>query len=148
MTGNTITLLGKTVKVTTQTQLRDKAQNKRTFSLADLLVGDAVEVQAFEDTNGDIVAVKLERQQKPLANVILQGRMDTMDAATTSLTIIGIKVEGGAQTAWRLANRQLVSAAIWFVDTALNAIVRAQGVEGTGGTSLDATAGQVQAGED
>jgi hypothetical protein len=143
-TANTITLLGKTVKVTAQTQLRDKAQDKHTFSFADLLVGDAVQVRAFVDTNGDIVAVKLERVQKPLANDILQGPMDTMDPATTSLTIIGIKVLGGAQTVWRLANHQTTDAATWFASTAVNTIVKAQGVEGSDGKSLDATAGQVQ----
>lgn len=145
-TANTIKLLGKTVKVTALTQLRDKAL--RTFSLKDLLVGDAVEVRAFEDTNGDIVAVKLERQQKPLANVILQGRMDTKDAATTSLTIIGIKVQGGAQTDWRLANNAVANAATWFANTAVNTTVKARGVEGPGGTSVDVTSGQVEVGED
>jgi hypothetical protein len=147
-TANTITLLGKTVKLTTQTQLRDKGQGKRTFSIADLLVGDAVEVRAFEDTNGDIVAVKLERQQKPLANVILQGRMDTKNAAASSLTIVGIKVQGGAQTQWRLADNRAVDAATWFAGTAVGTTVNARGVEASGGTSLDATAGQVEVDED
>ena len=144
ITGTTITLLGKKVKVTALTQLRDKALDMRTFGLKDLLVGDAVEVRAFEDTNGDIVAVKLERQTKPLANVILQGRMDTKDAATTSLTIIGIKVQGGPQTQWQLANGQLVTARDWFTGTAVNATVKARGVEGAGGTSVDVASGQVE----
>lgn len=148
-TANTITLLGKTVKVTTQTQLRDKAaSNIRNFSLSDLAVGDAVEVRAFVDTNGDIVAVKLERQQKPLANVILQGPMDTKDVTTTSLTIIGIKVTGGPQTAWRLADNLSATAAAWFAATAVNTTVNARGVEGTDGTSVDVTAGKVAVGEE
>ncbi len=143
-TAQTITLLGKTVKVTALTQLRDKATDMRTFSLSDLVVGDAVEVRAFEETNGDIVAVKLERQKKPLANVILQGRMDTKDAATTSLTILGVAVQGGAQTQWRLANDQPANAAAWFDATAVGTIVKARGVEGSGGTSVDATSGEVE----
>jgi len=151
-TANTITLLGKTVNVTTQTQVRDNGEGqgkgKRTFSLTDLLVGDAVEVRAFEDTNGDIVAVKLERQQKPLANVILQGRMDSKDAAATSLTIVGIKVVGGAQTKWRLDDERQVDAATWFANTAVGTTVKARGVEATDGKSLDATAGQVEVDDD
>lgn len=147
-TGNTITLLGKVVKLTALTQLRDKALDLRTFSLADLLVGDAVEVRAFEDTNGDIVAVKLERQKQPLDRVILQGRMDTKDAATTSLTILGIMVQGGAQTEWRLANDQPATAAAWFDATPVDTIVKARGVEGPGGTSVDATLGEVEVEED
>jgi hypothetical protein len=148
-TANTITLLGKTVKVTALTQLRDKAQDKRTFSLADLNKGDAVEVRAFEDTNGDIVAVRLERQKKTLDNVILQGPMDTKDPATTSLTIIGITVQGGARTEWQLSDddRQ-VDAATWFARTAVGTNVKARGIEATGGTSLDVTSGQVEVDDD
>jgi hypothetical protein len=148
-TANTITLLGKTVKVTALTQLRDKAQDKRTFSLADLIKGDAVEVRAFEDTNGDIVAVRLERQKKTLDNVILQGPMETKDPATTSLTIIGITVQGGARTEWVLGddNRQ-TDAATWFARTAVGTNVKARGIEGPGGTSLDVTLGQVEVDDD
>jgi len=107
-----------------------------------------VQVRAFVDTNEDIVAVKLERQQKPLANVILQGPMDTIDAATTSLTIIGIKVQGAPATVWRLADKTTATAAAWFAATAVGTTVKAQGVAGAGGTSLDATTVQVQVGDD
>jgi hypothetical protein len=141
-TGNTITLLGKKVKVTALTQVRDKSQDMHNFSHKDLVVGDAVEVRAFEDTNGDIVAVKLERQPKPLANVILQGRMDT--ATNPNLTIIGIPVQGGTQTDWRLANNVAANAATWFANTAVGTTVKARGVEGTGGTSVNVASGQVE----
>ena len=107
-----------------------------------------MEVRAFVDTNGAIVAVKLERQQKPLANVILQGPMDTKVPATTSLTIIGIKVQGAPATVWRLADKTTVTAAAWFTATAAGTNVKAQGAEGTGGISLDATSVQVQVGDD
>jgi hypothetical protein len=149
-TASTITLLGKTVKVTAQTELRDKAKkDHRTFSLADLLVGDAVEVRAFEDTtNGNIVATRLERQKNALDRVTLQGRMDTKDPASPSLTIVGIKVQGAPATVWRLANKTTVTAAAWFAATAVGTNVKAQGAEGTGGTSLDATSVQVQVGDD
>ena len=147
-TGNTITLLGKKVKVTALTQLRDKALDMRSFALKDLAPGDAVEVRAFEDTNGDIVAVKLERQTKPLAN-ILQGRMDSKDLATTSLTIIGIKVQGGPKTVWHLVdNGPGVTADVWFnsasTATVGNPIVKASGAEGSDGKSVDVTSGQVE----
>jgi hypothetical protein len=128
--------------------LRDKALDKHTFSFADLLVGDAVRVRAFVDTNGDVVAVKLERLQKPLANDILQGPMDTKDPTTTSLTIIGIMVQGSPTTVWRLADKTTPPAAAWFDATAVGTIVRAQGAEGSGGASLDATEVQVQVGDD
>ena len=149
-TANTITLLGKTVKVTAQTQLRDKSSsNMRNFSLSALAVGDAVEVRAFVDTNGDIVAVKLERQQKPLANVILQGPMDTKDATTTSLTIIAIKVQGGPLTKWFLGHDTTATdAATWFAATAVGTTVNARGVAGSDGTSVDVTAGRVAVGEE
>jgi hypothetical protein len=153
-TASTITLLGKTVKVTAQTELRDKSKkDNRTFSLADLKVGDAVEVRAFEDTtngipNLNIVATRLERQKNALDRVTLQGRMDTKNPASPSLTIVGIKVQGGPNTQWRLANEQPVAAATWFDQTALGTNVKAQGAEGTDHTSLDATAGQVEVDDD
>ena len=147
-TGNTLTLLGKKVKVTPFTQFRDKALDMRNFSLNDVLVGDALEVRAFEDSNGDIVAVKIERQIKPLQNVILQGRMDSKDPAATSLTIIGVKVQGGSGTEWQLANQQQVNAATWFANINVNSVVKAKGIEGADGKSVDVTSGQVEVDED
>ena len=147
-TGNTLMLLGKKVKVTPFTQFRDKALDVRNFSLKDVLVGDGLEVRAFEDSNGDIVAVKIERQIKPLQNVILQGRMDSKDPAATSLTIIGVKVQGGSGTEWQLANQQQVNAATWFANINVNSVVKAKGIEGADGKSVDVTSGQVEVDED
>jgi hypothetical protein len=148
-TGGTITLLGRTVKVTAMTQFIDETPAAlRTFGLKDIVaMSDAVRVRAFEDRGGNLVAVKVIRLRPPLQQVVLQGRMDSKDLPTTSLTILGIKVQGGPGTQWR-NNTGPVDANTWFATTALNTVVRAAGVTGTDGKSVDVTGGQVQTGED
>ncbi|MBI2316842.1 MAG: hypothetical protein HYU75_07475 [Betaproteobacteria bacterium] len=145
--GGTLTLLGKPIQVRATTQFVDQALKLRTFGLADIQPGDSLRVRAFEDANGDVVAVKVIRRDPPLQKVILQGRMDTKDPATSSLTILGIRVQGGPDTEWELRETR-VDAATWFAGTALNAIVKAAGAEGSDGNSIDATGGEVETEED
>ncbi|MBI4293614.1 MAG: hypothetical protein HY661_19230 [Betaproteobacteria bacterium] len=145
--GGTLTLLGKQIQVRATTQFVDQASDLRTFGLADIQPNDALRVRAFEDTNGDVVAVKIIRRDPPLQKVVLQGRMDSKDPAATSLTILGIRVQGGSGTQWELQNVR-VDAATWFAGRDVNTIVKAAGVAGSDGTSVDATNGEVETEED
>ena len=70
-TGRTITLLGKTVKVTAMTQFIDDALAMHTFGLKDIGLNDAVRVRAFEDSSGNLVAVKVIRLPLLLQQVVL-----------------------------------------------------------------------------
>lgn len=145
--GGTLTLLGKQIHARATTQFVDQAMDLRTFGLADIQPGDSVRVRAFEDTNGDVVAVKIIRRDPPLQKVVLQGRMDSKDPATTSLTILGIKVQGGPDTQFELQEMR-VDAATWFAETAVDTIVKAAGVEGSDAASVDVTNGEVETEED
>ena len=73
--------------------------------------------------------------------------MDTASLATTSLTILGFKVQGGPDTLWQLADKR-VAAAAWFDATALNSVVKATGTATSDGNGIDVTARKVQTGED
>ncbi len=143
--GNTITVLGKLVRITPTTQFKDDATDLRTFGLADIQPNDAVRIRAFEDASGNIVAVKVIRRTE-LQKVVLQGRMDTKDPGTTSLTILGVMVQGGPNTQWELADVR-VDAATWFAGTAINTIVKAAGSVSPGNV-IDVTAGEVETEED
>ncbi len=74
-TAGTVTLLGVTVTVTAETRLEDKSDaDVEDFSLADLMVGDTVQVRGFENPvgSGAITATKLERE-RPKTTVIVGG---------------------------------------------------------------------------
>ena len=146
-TAGTLTLLGQKIQVATSTQFIDKANGLHTFGLKDILVGDAVRVRAFDDGKGNIVAAKVMRLPLPLARVAVQGLLEVKDVATTSLTILGIKVQGGPNTQW-ISKAGKVDATTWFAATPLAAFVKATGTAGADGKSVDASAGEVSVGED
>lgn len=62
---DSVTLLGQSVRVTNDTIRRDDrdegTQPVRYFDLGDLASGDHIEVHAYRDSSGDLVATKLER---------------------------------------------------------------------------------------
>jgi hypothetical protein len=73
MTGGKITLVGKTVTITAMTQFIDDAMH--TFGFSNMNVNDMVQVRAFEDGAGNLVAVKVIRLQPQLQQAVAQGRM-------------------------------------------------------------------------
>ena len=59
---DSITLLGVTIRVTAKTRFDDQGTaNDRTFSIADVTVGDFLEIDAYDDGNG-LVADSVERE--------------------------------------------------------------------------------------
>ncbi len=60
-TAGTVTLGGKTFQVTNSTILKDSRDNIRYFKLSDLAVGDYLEIHAYADADGNLIASKLER---------------------------------------------------------------------------------------
>ena len=78
-----------TVRVNQQTDMEDDlAQDDVPFSLADLIVGDFVEVEAFDDGTDTINAVELERKESD--DFQLEGPVSGFDATAQTITMFGI----------------------------------------------------------
>jgi cytoskeletal protein CcmA (bactofilin family) len=97
-TAGTVTLLGVTVTVTADTRLEDRSEaDVEHFSLANLAVGDTVEVRGFENPigSGAITATKLERE-RPRTTVIVGGFFQATTAP--QFTILGITIDATGAT--------------------------------------------------
>jgi len=109
--GSTLVVLGTTVRTTSLTRFEDQsAANVERFSLADLRVGDYVEVRAYRDASG-LVATLLERDDLE-QGVELQG--PATDVAQPNLRVGGIAVTTGPATEYRDNNGVSISAAAFF----------------------------------
>lgn len=91
-TAGTVTVLGKTIYVDSNTLMLDKSQNAmRYFNLTDLDPNnsDYLEVHAYKDaTTGNLIATKVEREQYSPQSMIL-GPVNAID----SLTVAGVAVD-------------------------------------------------------
>lgn len=95
---NTISLLGKTIRVNNSTLIEDDVYGLMQMSqfMQSLRAGDRVEVHAYVDAEGNLVATKLEREHdEGTAGVELEGPVDEVPAAGV-LVIAGITVDTGA----------------------------------------------------
>lgn len=89
--GGSITVLGLTISTTATTQLEDDSdQDTEAFSLADLNVGDWVEITAFAGTDGSLVATQLERDDAE-EEVSVEAPVDS--ASQPDLVVLGLTVQ-------------------------------------------------------
>ena len=108
---STLVVLGATVRTTSLTRFEDQsAQDVERFSLADLRVGDYVEIRAYRDASG-LVATLLERDDLE-QGVELKG--PATDVAQPNLRVGGIAVTTGPTTEYRDNNGVSISAAAFF----------------------------------
>lgn len=104
-------LLGVEVRVTASTRMEDQSgADVEPFTLADLAVGDYVEVRAFEDAEG-IVATLLERED-PDDEVELRGFVESV--AAPQLVILGVTIRTDGGTQFRDVNDAPIDAATFF----------------------------------
>jgi hypothetical protein len=92
-TNGTVSLLGVTVHVTSDTRLEDRSSmHVEMFNLASLSVGDTVDIRGLEDPagSGNIVATRLERE--PASTTVVVGGLFTATTAP-QFTILGITVD-------------------------------------------------------
>lgn len=89
---DSIEVLGVTIAVDGRTLLSDDRDDVRAFRLADLMVGDVVEVGAVMDGDS-LLAVKIERGDGD-DEVELEGFLDAFDAEARSLVVSGVAVDG------------------------------------------------------
>lgn len=108
-TAGTVTVLGLTVAVDATTRREDQEGEDHFFSLADLHVGDWVEIAGVVDTTGaaDIVATKLERTN-PGNAVELRGTAGGVDAS--GFTVLGVRVALQPSTAFEIDGQHVAAA--------------------------------------
>jgi len=108
-TAGTVMLLGITVTVTGDTRLEDKSDaDVDHFTLADLVVGDTVEVRGFENPigSGAVTATRLERE-RPKTTVIVGGFFQPTTAP--QFTILGVTIDATNATFTRDWHHSLTS---------------------------------------
>ncbi len=142
---STITLLGRTLTVNADTVLRDRLTNADqpvTITLAALNLSDRLEVNAYQDAGGNLIATRVERTEvDPL--VVVKGPADAK-VPTTQLTLAGFGVTTGANSLYRDASGTLVNAVTFYnavrVPPAAATIVHTRGVVANLATNVvDAT---------
>jgi len=141
----TVTLLGRSIKVNADTDLRDGAANPdqpTEITLGALNPADRLEVKAYKDAAGALVATRVERTAAD-SLVVVKGPADAK-VPTTQLTLAGFGVATGLATRYRDASGALVDAATFYdavlVSTAVPTVVHARGVvAGLSTNVVDAT---------
>lgn len=107
----TLVALGATIRTNALTRFEDQSSaDLDRFGLADLRVGDYVEIRAYRDGTG-LVATLLERDD-PEPGVELKG--PATDVAQPNLRIGGIAVTTGPSTEYRDNNGASIAAAAFF----------------------------------
>jgi hypothetical protein len=91
VSAGTATVLGMTVTIDSSTLMKDKRDGLRTFGPADLQPADWVDVRAFKDDQGNLVAAKLTRVSARTA-VRLQGSLDIAASTPDDLKVQGVDV--------------------------------------------------------
>ena len=129
----TVTLLGRSIKVSADTDLRDGAADPgqpTAITLGALNLADRLEVKAYKDSTGALVATRVERTAAD-SLVVVKGPADAK-VATTQLTLAGFDVATGVNTRYRDASGVAVDAATFYnlvlVPPAVPTVVHARGV--------------------
>jgi hypothetical protein len=129
----TVTLLGRSIKVNADTDLRDGAANSgqpTAITLAALNPADRLEVKAYKDPTGTLVATRVERTAVD-SLVVVKGPADAK-VPTTQLILAGFDVATGVYTRYRDASGAVVDAATFYnavlVPSAVPTVVHARGV--------------------
>jgi hypothetical protein len=150
---NSITVLGQAINVNADTTMVDRiasADQPAVIALSSLNPADRLEVKAYKDTAGALVATRVERTvASPL--VVVKGPADAK-VPTTGLTLAGFGVATGVNTLYRDVNQITVDAATFYgavqVPPAVPSIVHARGVVATLATNVvDATRSNSTVGE-
>ncbi len=125
---STVTVVGQTVFVGSQTVIEDDSDaDVRPFSLADLNVGDFVEIKAYidGDNNNRLTAVLLERDDDDDNEVEVQGPASLI--APPDLSIVGVSVMTVSGTQFELLNDVPVSSTVFFDAISDGTLVKAKG---------------------
>jgi hypothetical protein len=144
-TQSTVTVLGRAIVVNTDTELRDASTGRgqpTVITLASLGVADRLEVNAYQDSTGGLIATRVLRTAAD--DLVLVKGPASAKTPTTQLTLAGFGVTTGANTRYRDASGNLIDATSFYdavlVPPAVPTIVNARGAVADLATSvLDAT---------
>jgi hypothetical protein len=106
-----------TVTVNAKTKFKDKTKTVNPLTLADISPGDFLEISAFDDGSGNVIASKVQRNVPN--DVILQGPMDDFDTAGRSITVRSVVFATDGSTEYEDAGDNLFADADAF-DAAVN----------------------------
>lgn len=128
-----LTVLGIEVRVDGTTRFEDQSDaDVEPFTLANLAVGDFVEVRGFEDAEG-VKATLLERED-PDDEVELRGFVES--ASSPDFVILGMTIRTDAGTVFRDVNDAVIDAATFF-GQAEGRLVEADGTLANGVIAAD-----------
>jgi len=141
-----VVVLGQKVATTPLTQFVDQSsasgQPLRAIAYTDLTVADRIDVRAYKDAGGKLVATRIVRTE-PDPLLIAKAAVDAK-FPVTRMTVLGITATTSPSTRYRDVLGNLITAVDFYnlvqVPPALPTIVRAQGVANPASDSiLDAT---------
>jgi hypothetical protein len=105
-----------TVSTDTQTQIEDDRDGVEPFGIADIAPGDFLDVKAYVDDTGTLIATQIERDD--LDDTELRGPADVPPTAGTgfagSVSVLGITIATDAGTGFEDINDDSIAGAIFF----------------------------------
>ena len=142
---SSLVVLGQTVAITADTVLTDRLVSPlqpQRIALSAISVGDRIELRAFKNTSGGLVAIAVQRTEAdPL--VVVKAAAESKTVAT-QLMLTGIGITTGPATVYRGLDGSLLSADDFYaavqVPVAVPSVIHARGVvAGLSSVGVDAT---------
>ena len=128
----TVTVLGSEFEVNNQTKMKDESDNgERFFDLADLTIGDFVELKGFVDSEGKNIATKMKREnENENTETELKGKVSNI--LNFGFSIVGVTITTNESTLFEGINGDEVVQAVFFEQLQNDMLVEVEGqlVEG------------------
>ncbi len=121
-----------TVFVDARTRMEDKTRSVESLSLSDLGSGDFLEVRGMQDGGNRAVLSELRRDDPD--DVILQGAVESF-VSGSSVTILGVTYFTSATTRFEDVNDVPISAALFYDNLAIGAMVKIKDEQSGDGTA-------------
>ncbi|MBA6391556.1 hypothetical protein H4J38_12340 [Colwellia sp. BRX10-3] len=124
---STVTVLGVEFEINNQTKMKDESDDdERFFDLADLAIGDYVELKGFVDSEGKNIATKMKRENEDEnAETELKGKVSNIE--NFSFSLVGVTVTTDANTQFEGTNGDDVSQAVFFEQLENDMLVEVKG---------------------
>jgi hypothetical protein len=134
-------VLGITVRVDGLTSLEDKSsQRLRPFGVANLAIGDYVDVRGSEQSGGELLATLVERDDFD-PDSELRGFVQSV--AQPNFTILGVAISTDAGTSFRDVNDSPITSGAFFGGLDVGDLVKVKGLE-VGAQALEAEEAQLE----
>ncbi len=111
---STITVLGTTAIVQNHTMLRDESAAKsRPFGLANVNLGDGVELRAYVDSVGNLIASLIERYEL-FSEVTVRGTATSADSGNNMVNVLGTTIIVTVDTRYEDINNDPITKEAFF----------------------------------